>query len=389
VRTLIGSTLVVALLALGLAVYDPYTAGSSDLLPPLDFASDQLPDGWTRSKLHASVDPAEGELVITSGTGQRDGGALLADLSAPRRFEALRLSFDVSVEDVQPTLQDSYTFRAVIFFEDPSGRRLWEHRHEVCKASGTRSVHCDGVITVPEQAQVGHLFVGNQAARGVARIDNVSLRAVVSKRSRRWVEIVCAIGLTGVLVHGLWSLRFWRDRWRVGATLVAASIIAGTLLPEAAVAGTARQVLRTVQSWRTPDPAPATTPPTAPTPQAPPVASSPASKPSPPPLDTPDNVTRVKKYGHAVLFGLLGALAALSLRSVGTDRSNLLNSILAPLVFAGATEASQLLTSTRSALWSDWLIDCLGAIAGWCLAQALTSSRRAKAAPVSEVKPNV
>ncbi|MFA7248885.1 MAG: VanZ family protein [Dehalococcoidia bacterium] len=134
-------------------------------------------------------------------------------------------------------------------------------------------------------------------------------------------------------------------------------------------AATALAALVILYVMLTPDPprlsrllhvdAPATAPVAAP-------AAAPAASPAPAPRWTDQDE---EDAGHAALFALLGASAALWYATSDAARRapqrTLLTYMLALWLFGGLTELAQTFTETRTASLSDVGFDVIGAIAGF------------------------
>ncbi len=350
--------------------YDAYTSGGPDIVAPLDFSSSDLPRPWQRAPQHAEVE--NGALRLGSGTGKRDGGTLQAEIDMPHRFEAIRVRARMRTEQLKIGEYGWDTTRLILFFMDDQKQARWDHPHNVCNFSGSHDwTDCEAVIDVPDFAEVGHVFVGNASAKGTAWIDDLSVTACTRRAEAwRWTALF-AIGWSACLIWACVALQLWRSWEGVGVLLLAVAIVLGVLVPESVFTSTGHRVIESWRAW------------TAPTASSPAATSSssagmPTAKPQErakkeqPPISSTEAIREFKKLGHAVLFSCLGGLSLWACRRRGVEHSAVPLTIVGLVVFAAGTEIAQFLTTTRTPLMSDFVIDSGGVAIGLAVVWALS-----------------
>ncbi len=370
---LLVCALFLAAMATFFLTYDAYTDGGPEVVPPLEFSTSTVPQPWQLAPRFAEI--RNGELQLDSGSGKRDGGTLHAEVEAPKRFEAMRVRARMQTAQLVVGEYGWDTTRLILFFTDSQGKAHWEHPHSVCNFSGTHAwTRCEAVIVVPDFAVRAHIFAGNASARGRAWLDDLSVTACQRKAEAwRWTAFF-AIGWSACLLLGFVTLRLWRGFEGTGVALLAAAIVLGVMVPEEVFTSTGERVIDTWKAWRSPAvPAPAAADVTH--------TESPASKaPSeakkePPAISPTEAIRGFKKFGHAVLFSILGGVSLWARRRRGIEEAGVPFTIAALFVFAAATEIAQFLTTTRSPLLSDFVIDIGGAAIGYVVMWALLPLR--------------
>jgi VanZ family protein len=326
--------------------YGRYVPVGSELLANSDFGL-----GFDHWILKGPPDSIVLEDDRTARLRSSDPGghvSLTQPIDDPCRFGLVRLSGEMRTEDVVAGERSWHKARLILSSFDRTGQWV-PAPHHVYSLVGTHSWkrYAEVFRVVPEADQV-RVSAQLEQATGTLWVRNLSLREVAVRPDYPYVQRA-ACGLWGLFL--VWLLApsvvgSGRIVWRGMVLLSTLLVLGGTLLPGGYRREIEKDLTHSYQSIEAPDPSRTEAP----------VQRRERT------LELWENVQKVTKSGHFVLFGLFGLSLASALPL--TLRRLLLLDIA---MLAGATELLQFFVEGRTPLIGDWLLDLAGAVAGLTL----------------------
>lgn len=409
--------LAIFVLAMGAfySVYDAYRPVGENILPGGAFerpADDGAWNGFGGAATWAPDIGIEGSGGVRLPADGEARGRIVHVLEDVREFEFVRFRGFMRTEDVGKGNRDWKVARFVVFFKDAAGKAHWGHPHVVMTLTGTHPWRAyERTFRVPPYARTGYVLAQNAGGAGVAYADEMSLVPMRRVGYDALVRAGFALAFLVVFVHGIARLRLWRRRLGVPLVALLLFTVVAVVAPAESFTVVGTQADALVEAVRElagrfaadeePEPwleAPLALPrpaaedgapdaeaaPDVPAAPSPDERAKPRPKPKPEPagdsggfdLDLASGLNEMKKIGHAIVFGLLGLVAAFSF-GWGARRWIVTTAIVlgALTVFGAATELLQLLVEKRQSSFYDLGIDVLGAIVGAALGLALLALR--------------
>jgi len=376
-----------ALILVFFALYDPFEATGPNLVPEADFEPSAWAQGMPSGRVEMSAlarwrDDAghEGSGGLEIGAGR---GRVEWVLENPTDASHVRVSGRLRVVGVKPGSYPWSLARLVLFWRDEHGRSRWDYPHIIAQLSGTRDWgRYEATLKIPPAARSGHLVVQHVGSSGWLFVDDLQVLAARQKPIFPWLRHVLLALWCTTFLYALWELAPWRRRGGLVVVGLAVAIVVGVAAPAESFEHLVRwqgKVLGLIDDAfesMTASAPEAHSQTTDVRPQAlpkPPAASARLAPVLAGPVELAGAVDKLKKSGHAVLFGLLGLTAALSY--LGTQpRVSPFGLAMVLLLFAAATELLQFTVADRGPNISDWTIDALGLTASLIVAGPLLSA---------------